>query len=187
VTLSQSVATAPNYSRNSPKPLQQPSPPVWLAATSPDSIQKAAKDGYTILMDPHASCAEIARKRTYYREVLEEHGHSMEGREIPTARLIALAETEAEAEQVARSGASWMVGSYARPLNTGKQAGVDTSAGKDPVDRYLDDVVIWGTPERVVDRLLQLKEEVPLDYLMAAPLSHQSFLLFTEKVLPKLV
>lgn len=169
-----------------PKPLQQPSPPVWLAATSPDSIRKAAESGYTILMDPHASCNEIARKRALYREVLEASGYSMEGREIPTARLIALAPTEREAEETARSGAGWLVGSYARPLAQGKQAGVDGDAAKDPIDRYLEDVVIYGTPERVVDRLLQLKEEVPLDYLMAAPLSHQSFLLFTEKVLPKL-
>jgi alkanesulfonate monooxygenase SsuD/methylene tetrahydromethanopterin reductase-like flavin-dependent oxidoreductase (luciferase family) len=47
-------------------------------------------------------------------------------------------------------------------------------------------VVIHGTPESLVDELQRLQEELPLDYLMCAPLSHQSFELFTERVLPKL-
>ena len=43
------------------------------------------------------------------------------------------------------------------------------------------------SPETVTDKLLRLKEELPMNYLLAAPLSHESFVLFTEKVLPKLL
>jgi len=57
----------------------------------------------------------------------------------------------------------------------------------DPVERYMNDVVIHGTPERVLDTIIELRDTIGLDYLMCAPLSHQSFLLFTERVLPKLV
>ena len=56
----------------------------------------------------------------------------------------------------------------------------------DPVERYLDGIVVYGTPEKVVDDLQRLGEEMFLDYLLAAPLSHESFVLLTEKVLPKL-
>jgi hypothetical protein len=38
----------------------------------------------------------------------------------------------------------------------------------------------------VVDQLQHLREELPLNDLLAAPLSHESFLLLTKKVLPKL-
>jgi hypothetical protein len=38
-----------------------------------------------------------------------------------------------------------------------------------------------------VDQLQQLREEMFLDYLLCAPLSHASFLLFTDKVLPRLL
>jgi len=48
-------------------------------------------------------------------------------------------------------------------------------------------VVIRGTPERVLDTLAELRETIGLDYLMCAPLSHKSFTLFTERVLPKLL
>ncbi len=161
-----------------PTPVQKPQPPVWLAATSPEAIRRAAGDGYTILMDPHASHVEIGRKRLLYKEALEAAGHSLEGRDIPTARLIALGETEEEATETARSGAQWMVGAYVKGQR---------GDGIDPVQRYVDEVVISGTPASVVDKLQGMKAEYGLDYLMAAPLSHKSFLLFTEQVLPKLL
>src|SRR5204863_3254150 len=49
-----------------PKPLQQPHPPTWVAATSLDAIGWAAAAGHAILMDPHASFAEIAAKYERY-------------------------------------------------------------------------------------------------------------------------
>ena len=39
----------------------------------------------------------------------------------------------------------------------------------------------------MLDQIVELRESIGLDYLMCAPLSHRSFMLFTEKVLPKLV
>jgi len=47
--------------------------------------------------------------------------------------------------------------------------------------------VIWGTPERVADKVAELRESIGLDYLMCAPLSRATFTLFTDKVLPKLL
>jgi alkanesulfonate monooxygenase SsuD/methylene tetrahydromethanopterin reductase-like flavin-dependent oxidoreductase (luciferase family) len=172
-----------------PKPLQQPHPPTWVAATSEPAIDWAASRGHTILMDPHSPHVELARKRQLYREKLEAAGHSFEGREIPMARLIALADSDAEAREVARRGAGWIVGSYigdiGKAFDPKKLA--SQRAIEDPVERYLDGVAIHGTPESVIDQLQRLREEIPLEYLMCAPLSHESFLLFTERVLPKLI
>jgi alkanesulfonate monooxygenase SsuD/methylene tetrahydromethanopterin reductase-like flavin-dependent oxidoreductase (luciferase family) len=162
-----------------PKPLQRPHPPVWLAATSPDAVRRAAEGGFDLLLDPHSPHAEIGRKRALYLESLAAHGHRTEGREIPIARTLAVAATDAEALEVARAGAQWMFGSYLRPM-----AGLENVA--DPVERYVQDVVIHGSPERVVDTLQSLRESIGLDYLMCAPLSHETFVLFTDRVLPKL-
>ncbi len=49
----------------------------------------------------------------------------------------------------------------------------------------MNDVVICGTPEKVIDDLQRFQETLPLEYLMCTPLSHSSFELFTEKVLPR--
>ena len=168
-----------------PKPAQRPHPPVWLAATSPDSVRWAAAHGYSILMDPHAAHTEIAYKRELYREELEAHGFSIEGRELPMARLLAIAPSEDEAREVARRGAAWTVGSYANP-GVGAP-GIPSAGPIDPVQRYLDGAVVWGTPESVADELARLRSEMFLDYLLCAPLSHESFVLFTDKVLPRLL
>lgn len=163
-----------------PKPLQQPHPPTWMAATSPPSVEWAASVGHNILMDPHAPFSTIAKKRELYRTTLEENGFDFAGRVIPMARLLAIAPTREAAEKVARSGAGWTVDSYAPPALLGP-----ASEDVDPVQRYLDETVIWGTPDEVVDKVERLKEEMFLDYLIGAPLSHETFMLFTEKVLPK--
>jgi alkanesulfonate monooxygenase SsuD/methylene tetrahydromethanopterin reductase-like flavin-dependent oxidoreductase (luciferase family) len=170
-----------------PKPLQTPHPPVWLASTSPDSIRRAAEKGYDILQDPHSTHADIGRKREYYREILREHGFSTEGRVIPTARLLAVGATDREAEDVARAGAVWTISAYANPARRSGPPPSYLTPGVDPVERYMNDVVIRGTPDRVTDKIVELRESIGLDYLMCAPLSHESFVLFTEKVLPKLL
>jgi len=173
-----------------PRPLQKPHPPVWVAASSEPAIAWAAERGYSILMDPHSAHAEIARKRELFRTQLEAAGHDFAGREIPMARLVAVAPTEAEAEEVARRGAGWIVGSY---MGSGGGQLFDPKglapapAREDPVERYLQGVVIYGTPEKVADEIRRLQEEMHLGYLMCAPLSHETFLSFTDEVLPKLL
>ena len=52
--------------------------------------------------------------------------------------------------------------------------------------RYLDEVILHGTPAAVVDQILRLRDEIGLDYLLCAPLSHQTFMMLTEEVLPRL-
>jgi len=169
-----------------PKPMQRPHPPVWVAASSEPAVEWAARRGLSIMMDPHSPHAEIARKRELYRSHLEAAGHSLAGRELPMARLVAVSESAEQAEAVARAGARWIVGSYMgdAPARAFDPKGLGGSS--DPVERYLKGVAIYGTPEKVVEDLQRLSEEMFLDYLLCAPLSHESFLLLTDRVIPKL-
>jgi alkanesulfonate monooxygenase SsuD/methylene tetrahydromethanopterin reductase-like flavin-dependent oxidoreductase (luciferase family) len=181
-----------------PKPLQDPMP-VWLAAASNEAIEWAAEKGFSIMMSPHAGYSDIADKKVFYRQTLESAGHEYGRRDIPVARTIALAETQEEAEAIGRRGAEFMFGAYLRNNHhirgkpgdaTGKTQSNEAllaaeAANMDPVERYIQQVAICGTPERAIDIIQELQETVPLDYLMIAPLSHSSFTLFTEKVLPK--
>jgi alkanesulfonate monooxygenase SsuD/methylene tetrahydromethanopterin reductase-like flavin-dependent oxidoreductase (luciferase family) len=167
-----------------PKPLQRPHPPAWVAATSEDAIRWAASRGLSILMDPHSPHAEIARKRELFRSELQAAGFAFAGRELPMARLLAIADTAREAEDIARRGARWTLGAYmsAQQLATFRPG----EAPRDPIEHYLADVVIHGTPEAVTDQLERLREAMFLSYLLIAPLSEGSFRLFTERVLPRL-
>jgi alkanesulfonate monooxygenase SsuD/methylene tetrahydromethanopterin reductase-like flavin-dependent oxidoreductase (luciferase family) len=163
-----------------PKPLQRPHPPMWVAAGSPQATKWAASAGYSILIGPHGTHAEIGQQWESYRDWLHEHGYSMTGRELPTARLLAIAPTDSAAAEIARDGAKWLLKTYVDPQQLGFGSG-------DPLRRYIDSVIIHGTPERVIEQIARLHEEAHVDYLIGAPLSHGSFLAFTEKVLPRMM
>src|SRR5205814_4369746 len=166
-----------------PKPLQQPHPPVWMAATSEPAIDWAASRGFSILMDPHCTHAELGSKRKHYAGRLTAAGFSPDGRDIPMARLIAVADTASRAAEVARRGAGWMVESYIGPQH-GAAHQDPTRGAVDPVDRYVGEVIIHGTPESVVDQVMALQDSASLNYLLCAPLSQESFALLTDKVVP---
>jgi alkanesulfonate monooxygenase SsuD/methylene tetrahydromethanopterin reductase-like flavin-dependent oxidoreductase (luciferase family) len=168
-----------------PKPVQRPHPPVWMAASSEGAIEWAASRGFSILMDPHSSAAEIGRKRRIYGERLLAGGYSEAGRDIPVARLVALGRSADAAEAVARSGAEWVVNSYLGVQHRPVMHSSFNPEGVDPIRRYLDEVILHGTPEAVVDQIYGLREETALNYLLCAPLSHESFLLLTDEVLPR--
>jgi alkanesulfonate monooxygenase SsuD/methylene tetrahydromethanopterin reductase-like flavin-dependent oxidoreductase (luciferase family) len=175
-----------------PRPLQRPHPPVWAAASSPPAIAWAAEQGLDILMDPHSTHADQGLKLGEYRRTLVEHGHEASGRVIPVGRLIAIAPTDHEAEAIARRGAEWTIRSYANPgqgnIGTDLRAegSADTGlAGPDPVQRYLDNVIVWGSPAKVIDDLHRIGDEIDFDYLLAAPLSQTTFDLLTDEVLPR--
>jgi alkanesulfonate monooxygenase SsuD/methylene tetrahydromethanopterin reductase-like flavin-dependent oxidoreductase (luciferase family) len=168
-----------------PKPLQVPHPPVWMAATSVPAIDWAASRGFSILMDPHSSRADLISKRRHYGEKLAAAGHSDAGRIIPMARLVAIDETTDKAREVARRAAGWMLGSYVGHTAHHRQE-ARTFGGKDPIDFYLEDVMLHGTAASVADQICALAQD-GMGYLMAAPLSRRSFTLLTDEVLPKIV
>jgi alkanesulfonate monooxygenase SsuD/methylene tetrahydromethanopterin reductase-like flavin-dependent oxidoreductase (luciferase family) len=169
-----------------PKPLQRPHPPVWMAASSEAAIDWAAGRGFSILLGPHDSHREIAGKRRAYAARLEEAGFSVAGRDLPVARLVAIGDTASKAADVARRGAQWIVDSYFgaqhRPVGVADPA----APGADPVERYLDDVILHGTAEAVLEQIIRLRDDTGLDYLLCAPLSHATFMQLTEKILPRL-
>src|SRR5271165_1651946 len=170
-----------------PKPLQAPHPPVWMAASSTAAIDWAAGQGHSILMDPHSSRAELIGKRRHYAAKLAEVGYSDAGRTIPMARLVAVDETAEKARAVAKRAAEWTIASYIGAQHAGNvRQEVRTFGGKDPVDFYLDDVMIHGTAESVADQIQSFAAEIGMTYLMAAPLSGRSFRLMTDKVLPRI-
>ena len=159
-----------------PKPVQNPLP-TWIASSSADAVAWAAGQGHAILMDPHSTHEEIRGKYAAYRAALAAGGHAR--RDTPMARLLAIAPTDAEAEAVARQGAIWTLDSYVA-------SAPDAPSKAERVERYVNEVIIHGSPAKVVDELRRLEEEIPLDYLLASILSHQTFLLLTDEVMPRM-
>src|SRR5215217_6003226 len=56
------------------RPVQQPHPPVWVAANNDRAVERAAEIGDTWFVNPHATLATITRQMGLYRAALEKHG-----------------------------------------------------------------------------------------------------------------
>jgi alkanesulfonate monooxygenase SsuD/methylene tetrahydromethanopterin reductase-like flavin-dependent oxidoreductase (luciferase family) len=172
-----------------PKPHQRPHPPTWLAAGSPGAICWAGARGFSIMLGPHSTFRENAEHRALYRDRLESHGHSIAERDLPMARFLAVAESDREAEDVARRGVEWVAAAYMNESKASRPQSEDqlilTMDRVTKTQRYIDSVVIHGSPARVIDQIEALRETMSLDYLLCAPLSQTSFMLFTEEVLPR--
>ena len=82
------------------KPLQQPHPPLWYGAHSPDSAERAARKGINIVTNdmPDHTRAIIAR----YREVWREVQGAKPLPKIGMVRFILVADTDARALAIAR-------------------------------------------------------------------------------------
>ena len=122
------------------------------------------------MLGPHAEFAEIAEMRNFFLDKLKANGHAVEGRDIPMARLIAVADTDGEAEQIARRGAEWIVKAYkneskgmANPVKTIEVDGKIQEV--DDIDRYLQDAI---KPSARSEPVSKLAPTVPVSYIFLA-------------------
>ena len=88
---------------------------------------------------------------------------------------------------MAKRAAEWTLASYVGPKHADHvRQETRTFGGKDPVEFYLNDAIIHGTPDSVADQIRSFAADIGMNYLLAAPLSGGSFRLLTEKVLPRI-
>jgi alkanesulfonate monooxygenase SsuD/methylene tetrahydromethanopterin reductase-like flavin-dependent oxidoreductase (luciferase family) len=83
------------------RPVQQPHPPVWIAANSDAAVQRAAELGDTWVINPHATLETISRQMGLYRTALARVGKQFPS-ELPMMREVFVGESRAEAIRAAR-------------------------------------------------------------------------------------
>jgi alkanesulfonate monooxygenase SsuD/methylene tetrahydromethanopterin reductase-like flavin-dependent oxidoreductase (luciferase family) len=84
-----------------PKPLQQPHPPLWVAAFGPKAIAQSGRLGLPYLASPVETLAELEANFTRHAEALAENGHD-ESNVAPVMRTVFAAEEPARLDRVRR-------------------------------------------------------------------------------------
>lgn len=114
-----------------PKPVQKPHPPVYIAASSPDGVELAARLGVNLFLPIHTRTRQqVAELADSYWNTLEREGHDKTRRELGLLVPMHLAVNVNEAERQARDG----VMSYYRTIADMRSGYIDwlTSRG-DPL------------------------------------------------------
>ena len=155
-----------------PRPYQKPHPPIWVAATTPDTFPMVGRMGYSLVTGLRGfDVPEAIGHLAAYRAARRERGHAGDGNvylRIPAyvAETAAQARTEPEestmrsyrrlAENFAASvGASGTTTSEERAERADRLSNLT-------YDDVLRDRVAYGTPDMVLDRLRQLRDQLDL-------------------------
>jgi alkanesulfonate monooxygenase SsuD/methylene tetrahydromethanopterin reductase-like flavin-dependent oxidoreductase (luciferase family) len=187
-----------------PKPLQKPHPPIIVTVVAPFSkgVTEAAARGWEPISANFLLPQWVASHWPKYVEGCERAGRPADPANWRVAKSVFVAEDPAVAKAYATGSDSPYRYYYHQIVTKMKKHGRANLFKKDQampddavtVDGVVDDLVIYGTPDEVVDKLLAFRE-VTGDFgtmLYAGhdwadrELGRRSMNLAAEKVLPKL-
>ena len=159
----------------SPRPWQQPHPPLRIAATTAETFPRLGREGRPIFVGLRGmDLPELRGCLKEYRQAWREAGHHGNGDvslRIPVyaadSQDAALAEPQDSINAYFNRMGSLLRDSAARPgADTQRQSRADRLASMS-YDEMLKTKVAFGAGESLVDRFAELKEELNLDGLVA--------------------
>ena len=162
--------------RVTPQPYQKPWPEIRVAANSADTFPAIAKQGHAVFVAVRlGTLEELEPNISAYRQAWKEAGHPGEGKVFLRAPVY-LAETEEAARREPEDSIMYFYRYLGERLeDSATRAGVrqveDRAARGRRLqtisyDEALRDKIVVGTPERVTDRLMGLKEKLGLDGIL---------------------
>ncbi len=147
-----------------PRPVQRPHPPFWMGAGSPRSIEKAAGEGYNLLLDQVAPIDVIAGRVAHYRQARAEAGRPLGQYEVAVARGLQMVRTEGERQEALEVRARVLrnIGDLARGPGAERYhklsaEGAAALAG--------EEAALLGKPDEITRRLKKL-EAGGVDYVL---------------------
>jgi alkanesulfonate monooxygenase SsuD/methylene tetrahydromethanopterin reductase-like flavin-dependent oxidoreductase (luciferase family) len=179
------------------RPLQQPYPPLWYPTHNPDSIGYAARHGYNFVGIGPAPL--LSQQMTLYRRIWEAHrndpnrlnGHVAEPK-LGVLRQLFVADTDEEALAATRAAHADWYHSITKLWHDHDDDSVDALFAWETASQH--QTIIFGSPARVRQQILQLLEESGCNYLIGSfawgSFTHEqtlrSFRLFAKEVMPAL-
>ncbi len=157
-----------------PEPVQRPHPPLWLAASSPESIRRAAREGFNLLLDQLGSTGITIERVGLFREECERIGRPYAPSMVAAARALQMVRNETERKEA-----------YATRARTWRVIG-DLARGETPPDDVRkDDSPLLGTPQEIVVKLERLRAGGVETILLVDPKASVAGLqAFAQEVMP---
>lgn len=184
--------TQVNGARLSPKPVQEPYPPIWIGARGPKAITKAAQMGYHLMATIGPDPAPL------YVETLKESGFDPADFRIAQLRMVYTAETEDQAWDECQDHLFHMLEFYQDILSAandaeGDDAPLPVSKPADMRNSVLRDHFMIGTPDQVAEKIEQFKAEYRCtDFIMGTQFpgldpekGTRALELFAREVMPR--
>ncbi|TWU26038.1 LLM class flavin-dependent oxidoreductase [Bythopirellula polymerisocia] len=186
-----------------PRPLQQPTPPVYVACiATPESYQWAGEQGCHLMIAPFLlkSTSQQVEYLDLYRESLAKAGHDVSNFQILGNYHLALVEDERQSEQI--DGHIFKYLNFLNSIQTNQKQHLDTThyaayesgetLWKD-AQELRDNRAVTGTPQQCIDRIEELSAACGLTgwmfHINYGGVPHERVIdqmhMFAEEVMPK--
>lgn len=182
-----------------PRPYQTPHPPIRMAATTPETYEIVGRLGYPIFIAVRTtSIANLEGWIGRYHEAWQAAGHPGRG-QVAVIVPVYVAETARAAREEPEGSTMHFfhtIGEALKQPGAGARARDAERLLRLTYGDVLDDLAVYGTPEAVTDRLLEIREKLGYSSLSVwmntgGRLPHErvmtSMRLFAERVMPRLV
>ncbi|MBV8493440.1 MAG: LLM class flavin-dependent oxidoreductase [Alphaproteobacteria bacterium] len=157
-----------------PRPHEGKSPPIRIAASTPDTFPAIGAMGYPVFASTrHPTWSELKPHITAYQEAYKAAGHPGEG-QVYISAPIYIAETEERARAEAEESVTYFYKlQYELIAESARRSGRPEFVRRAEhlknlsYDDVLRDNVIVGTPDSVSARLRQLQQDIGFDGILA--------------------
>lgn len=162
-----------------PAPLQQPHPPIWMAAGTPGGISYVAGSNCNLLLDQLATLDQVAERVRIYLDGLAAKGRERDAGRVGVTRGLHIVTTEEERKKALerRRDVVKNIGDIAR------RPGADAPSYAEMV--AADDAALIGTPEEIIEKLHGLATRgVEYVLLSNASATRKTLEVFAEEIMP---
>src|SRR5579859_7127153 len=147
------------------KPLQKPTPPVWIGANADVAIRRAARLGDCWYINPHNTLATIERQMDLYKRALDELNKPFP-QEVPMRREVFVAPTRAEA---IRRAQPYLEEKYKAYRDWGQDKVMPEGDDFDhEFAELLEDRFLLGSPAEIAEQIMRLNRRLGVNHLVAS-------------------
>lgn len=145
------------------RPVQLPTPPIWIAADNDKAVRRAARLGDSWFVNPHSTLATIRRQMQLYRDELDANSLRFP-KELPVIKEIFCAKDRETALEMA---GPYLLGKYRDYAKWGQDKAMPED---ETFDQEFDDLIkgrfILGSPEECYEQLRPYWEELSVNHLV---------------------
>ena len=145
------------------RPVQQPHPPIWVAANNDAAIRRAANWGYPWIINPHATVPMVAEQWAKYKETLVQSGNPMP-ETLPMMRELYVAE---DRETAYVESEPYLAPKYQAYASWGQDKALPGEENFNiPYKELAKDRFLLGSPEEVVQEIRRYEYELDANYMI---------------------
>ena len=147
------------------KPVQKPTPPIWIGANADVAIRRAARLADCWYINPHNTLATIERQMEVYKRALDDYRKPFPA-ELPMRREVFVAKSRAEAIRLAQP---YLEEKYKAYRAWGQDKVMPKGDDFDhEFDELLKDRFLLGSPAEIAEQMIALNRRLGVNHIVAS-------------------